>query len=397
MKLGLNELLDLLSEVDADLDSSTNKTIPASTNILEIEEIFSFIKEQKEILEEQEVTFEASPERALELLIPKVEINPKRLGDSEVLQRVIKKINTGKPTTTIAALNDVVKQTSTGQISKKGLRGSLEGLGVLCALKKLFNDFDSASAGFINESFLALFFDDAKAIPSKDANAANLVADVMANGVPNVSVKTRADNVIDGSAFNLCNNIFRYKEVEYYYFRKTTEGSDVSGFELFYTSLGVEELNKIRIVAKEGSRDQEKMEQLGLNTARDYYELLDQKQLWNKKELKDDGNLKLEIEDSNQETSFLPPRPKFRVTLDELGLETLGKVELSMDTLYKQIKNQIAASQQQIIAIHRNLQVITQILPMYLLDSENQKRVHKSKMLESVSQVEQIVSSELKE
>ena len=220
MKLGLNELLELLSEVDTDLDSSTNKTIPASANILEIEEIFSFIKEQKEILEEQEVSFEASPEKALELLIPKIEINPKTLGDSEVLQRVIKKTKKGSPSSTIVALNDVIKKTSGGQISKRGLRSSLEGLGVLCALKKLFNDFDSASTGFINESFLALFFEDGKVIPSSKANAANLVADVMVKGVPNVSLKTRADSVIDGSAFNLCNNIKKYNEVQYYFFRK---------------------------------------------------------------------------------------------------------------------------------------------------------------------------------
>ena len=390
MKLGLNELLELLSEVDADLDNSTDKTIPASANILEIEEIFSFINEQKEILEQQEVAFEASPEKALELLIPKIEINPKTLGDSEVLQRVIKKIKKGSPSATIVALNDVVRQTSAEQIDKRSLRSSLEGLGVLCALKKLFNDFDSASTGFINESFLALFFGNAAAIPSTKANSANLVADIMVNGVPNVSVKTRADSVIDGSVFNLCNNIRQHKEVKYYFFRKNKKGSEVSGFELFYTSLGVEELSSINLVARD-DKDKEKLNNLGLNTARDYYNYLDKDNLWKNK------SLQMEEEDPNQETSLLPPKPKFRITLNQLGLQSQGTVELSMETLYKKIKEQIATSQQQIIAIHRNLQVITQILPMYLLDSETKKASHKDKMLGSVYQVEQIVSSELKE
>jgi len=390
MKLGLNELLELLSEIDVDLDSSSKKTIPASANILEIEEIFSFINEQKELLEQQEVGFEASPERALELLIPKIEINPKTLGDSEVLQRVIKKIKKATPSATITSLNDVIKQTSSGQISKRGLRSSLEGLGVLCGLKKLFNDFDSTSTGFINESFLALFFEDGKVIPSAKANNANLVADIMVNGVPNVSLKTRADSVIGGSAFNLCNNIKKYNEVQYYFFRKNTQGAEVAGFELFYTSLGLESLAKIKLVAKD-REDEERLNELGLNTVYDYYNLIDRENLWNNK------SLKLEEEDLDQETDLRLPKPKFTITLDDLGLKSQGEVQFSVEQLYESIKQQIAASQQQIVAIHRNLQVITQILPMYLLDTEVKKASHKEKMLESVFQVEQIVSSELKE
>lgn len=193
---------------------------------LDLDGLFALFEELNagDLLTEQ---LSVNAETVLKLLIPKIEITGKSIGNQEVLNRFIE----GVPGTSIGEkLNQLsIMTTKSGKVDKRGKNLSLltEKIAILDALTRMFTEFEASPAGFLNETFISAFFPGGTKIDAQTANSQNLITDVRAD--KEYSIKTISKNsVVGGSAYNLCNTVHNYGSVTYLVFEKGFSGKGES-------------------------------------------------------------------------------------------------------------------------------------------------------------------------
>lgn len=197
---------------------------------LDLDSLFTLFEELEKnwLLTEEEVL--TSEQLVLKLLIPRIEITQKTLGNNKILRDFISKISGQNIAEKLNSLDFAIKKESQKVPSEDDkMQNIIERIAILDALSRMFNEFDASPAGFLNEDFISAFFPDGKALNAQESNDKNLITDVVVGDInrgEHYSLKTLTKgSKIGGSAFNLCNTIAIAGSVTYLVFYKSFEGA----------------------------------------------------------------------------------------------------------------------------------------------------------------------------
>lgn len=338
---------------------------------LDLDSLFTLFEEldtsELESLKEQ---LTVNAELVLKLLIPKIEITGKTIGNQEVLNKFI----SGVPGTTVSdKLNQLnVALTQAGKIDKRGKNLSLltEKIAILDALNRMFNEFDASPAGFLNETFLAAFFPGGTKISAEVANSQNLITDVRGDKEYSIKTLTKGSE-IGGSAYNLCNTVYHHGEVVFLVFYKKFEGSGegkkVGSYVMYEYSVTKNNLSEIKL--KDSNM-----------TAADYYEKykhtfekgskpLQEKELQaSPSELAAGApNIKQKQPEAIQKSKFIIPKQFF-------AGEPAATVNFSTEQALEEIAESIGDALTRIKELHQDMQNLASALSKYFTSTNAQEK-----------------------
>lgn len=219
--------------------------------MLKLDELFKLFEEveKSDLLTEQE-KLSANAEIVLKLLIPRIEITGKTIGNQEVLNRFINGVPGSSVGEKLSQLNIMV--TASGKIDRRGKNLTLltEKISILDALTRLFDEFEASPAGFLNETFIAAFFPNGEKLDATKSNKINIITDVRADKEYSIKTITKGSKV-GGSAYNLCNTIHVYGKVVYLIFEKgfTGKGDEKSAtsYEMYEYEVTEDNLSSISV------------------------------------------------------------------------------------------------------------------------------------------------------
>lgn len=364
---------------------------------LDLDRLFNLFEEiEKEDLLQEKLSIGA--ETVLKLIIPKIDITGKSIGNQEILNKFIE----GVPGTSIGEkLNQLsILTTKFGKVDKRGKNLSLltEKIAILDALTRLFNEFEASPAGFLNETFVSAFFPGGFKIPAGSANSENIVTDV--RGDKEYSIKTITPGTkIGGSVYNLCNTIYHYGEVVYLIFEKGSVGKGeekkITSFTMYEYSITKDNLSSILLDEKEGNR-----------TAADYY--AQYQHIFSK----DNSKEKLEEEmpqiptdkltqkkDASSEKKSVKSNPKqkkekipkLNFIIDSALYKSSDPVvvNFSTDQALEELSLAIGDAIVKIKTLHQDMQILTESLSKYFVSQKEQEKVEiANKMINASENVE---------